>query len=450
ARAILRGAVSTIAVRSGHPREARAAAAEICAALHRRPLLLEGAPPPGLGPWLFLASAVPVICTELAPGERRAIAEIPGWAGPVLIATGLDGSFERDGDAVPGWRVPMPDADERTQLWHATLGDADLATRLGHDHRHATVRIAELARAARYQAEVAGAGRVGAQWIAAAARNGTGGDLGVLAELLSESIPDDALILPEAVRTELESFADRCRSRDALADRLGPAARARYRPGVRALFVGPSGTGKTLAAGWLATGLGLPLYRVDLASVTSKFIGETEKNLAQLFARAEHAEVVLLFDEADSLFGKRTDVRDSNDRFANAQTNYLLTRIESFEGIAILTSNSRSRFDSAFTRRLDAIIEFTSPGPDERRALWVAHLGENHELPVSSLNRIAALCDLTGGHVRNVVLNAAARARRHDRGISERDLTEALLAEYTKLGRTPPVLRHASPPPPEA
>src|SRR5262249_57421353 len=114
----------------------------------------------------------------------------------------------------------------------------------------------------------------------------------------------------------------------------------------------------------------VPLYRVDLASVTSKYIGETEKNLAQLLARAEQAEVVLLFDEADSLFGKRTDVNEANDRFANAQTNYLLQRIESFDGITLLTSNSRGRFDTAFSRRLDLVIEFPLPGPEERRALW--------------------------------------------------------------------------------
>ena len=193
-------------------------------------------------------------------------------------------------------------------------------------------------------------------------------------------------------------------------------------PGVRALFVGPSGTGKTLAVGWMATRLGLPLYRVDLASVTSKYIGETEKNLAQLFARAEHSEVVLLFDEADSLFGKRTDVKDSNDRFANAQTNYLLSRIESYEGIAILTSNSRARFDSAFTRRLDAIVDFPAPGPEERRDLWTAHLGQAHGLDFADLNRLAAKCDLAGGHIRNIVLAAAALARaRHD-VIREADL----------------------------
>src|SRR5207342_3438730 len=165
------------------------------------------------------------------------------------------------------------------------------------------------------------------------------------AQPIADPVGDDALVAPAALRKELEALAARCRTRDTLTDALGPAARARYHPGVRALFVGPSGTGKTLAAGWLATRLALPLYRVDLAAVTSKYIGETEKNLAELIARAEHAEIALLFDEADSLFGKRTDIKDSNDRFANAQTNYLLQRIEIFDGIAILTSNSRARFD---------------------------------------------------------------------------------------------------------
>ena len=245
-------------------------------------------------------------------------------------------------------------------------------------------------------------------------------------------------MLPAAVRSELESLTARCLGRDALVDGLGPASRARYRPGVRALFVGPSGTGKTLAAAWLATRLGLPIYRVDLASVTSKYIGETEKNLAQLFARAEHAEVVLLFDEADSLFGKRTDVNDANDRFANGQTNYLLSRIESYEGIAILTSNSRSRFDSAFTRRLDTIIEFPSPGPEERRALWIAHLGEGHGLAPQELNQLAATVDLAGGHVRNAVLAAAAAAHAARRTLTCSDLVRGIAAEYRKLGRQMP------------
>ena len=438
AHALSRRAAPGIVVRSGHPREAKAVAAEICAHLGARALFLEGDPPAGLGPWLWLAAAIPVICAELAPGERRRLKDIPGWSGPLLVAAGPDGSFERDGEALPVWRVPVPGPAERVKLWQAATGDAALGEQLGPAHRHACARIAELARAGRYQAELVGAGRIGPDAVAAAARSGTGGDLGMLAELLTETIPDEALVLPAAIRRELESLIERCLARDALADALGPASRARYRPGVRALFVGPSGTGKTLAVGWMATRLGLPLYRVDLASVTSKYIGETEKNLAQLFARAEHAEVVLLFDEADSLFGKRTDVKDSNDRFANAQTNYLLSRIESYEGIAILTSNSRARFDSAFTRRLDAIIDYPAPGPEERRELWTAHLGEAHGLNVADLNRLAATCELAGGHIRNIVLAAAALARARRDVIGEPDLLLAAAAEYRKLGKTLP------------
>ncbi len=381
-----------------------------------------------------------MLCFELAPGERRRVPAIPGWTGPLLVATGHDGSVEVDGDTAPGWRVPIPSADERVALWQRALGsvegDLELAATLGHRHSHGASRIAELGRAARFEARIGGAADVQPEHVARAARSGGAGDLGALAELMSDSVPDASLVLPAPLRGELDAFAARCVARDGAAAGLGPAMQARFRPGVRALFVGPSGTGKSLAVGWLATRLGLPLYRVDLASVTSKYIGETEKNLAQLFARAEHAEVVLMFDEADSLFGKRIDVKDSNDRFANAQTNYLLSRIESYEGIAVLTSNSRARFDSAFTRRLDVILEFPAPGPAERQALWLAHLGTAHTLNHGAVNRLAAGCELAGGHVRNVVLAAAARAA--GRPIEEADLLPALAAEYAKLGKAVP------------
>jgi SpoVK/Ycf46/Vps4 family AAA+-type ATPase len=285
---------------------------------------------------------------------------------------------------------------------------------------------------------VEGRTRLSREDIAAAARAAEGQGLGALAQPMADPVLDDALVVPAALRSDLEALATRCRVRDTLTDALGPAARTRYHPGVRALFVGPSGTGKTLAASWLATKLGIPMYRIDLAAVTSKYIGETEKNLAQLIARAEHAEVGLLFDEADSLFGKRTDVKDSNDRFANAQTNYLLQRIESFEGITVLTSNSRARFDSAFTRRLDAIIEFPLPAPEERRALWLAHLGEKHSLQVADINRLAAACDLAGGHIRNAVLAAAVTARAAQRAIAYADVVAGVAAECRKLGKQAP------------
>jgi SpoVK/Ycf46/Vps4 family AAA+-type ATPase len=281
--------------------------------------------------------------------------------------------------------------------------------------------------------------------VRAAAWSGEGGGLDALAQPLTDAVPDAALVLNPGLRRELELLLARSRARDGLVDHLGVAAAVRYRPGVRALFVGPSGTGKTLAVGWLATRLGLPLYRVDLAAVTSKYIGETEKNLAQLLARAEQHEAVLLFDEADSVFGKRTEVQQANDRFANAQTNYLLQRMETYEGIAVLTSNSRSRFDEAFTRRLDAIVEFGMPGPQERRSLWLAHLGSGGGAPGVStpeINRLAAAADLAGGHIRNAVLSAAVMAQAEGRAIAYADLVEGLKAEYRKLGKQAPAELH--------
>lgn len=432
----LAAGTSALVVRSGHPLEARAAAAQIVIARGGRPAFIHGEVPVGLGPWLTLHDAVPVLCAELSPGERRKLPQIRGYRGPHLVAGGHDGTWELAGNTVAAWRVPIPCAAERVMLWQAAGSDDRLSRTLGVVHRHASARIHALARAADAQRLLEGDATLSAAHVVRAARGASCGDLGALAEALPEDVFDDALVLAPAVRRELETLSARCLARDGLADGLGPAARSRYRPGVRALMVGPSGTGKTLSAGWLATRLGLPLYRVDLAAVTSKYIGETEKNLGELFARAEHAEVVLLFDEADALFGKRTDIKDSNDRFANQQTNYLLQRIESFDGIVLLTSNSRSRFDAAFTRRLDAILEFPAPGPEERRALWLAHLGEAHALSTAELNRLAGGCDLAGGNIRNVTLAAKAIAARDPIGMQA--ILMALASEYRKLGKQPP------------
>lgn len=496
----LGGERQALVLRSAQPAEARAAACAIAAALGRRAAFIDIDPPPGCGAWLALRALVPVLCRTLAPGERHRLPRLAGYDGPLLVATGPDGALATGDEptrALGEWRLPVPTPPERAALWRRALGEAaaalapaalaDFATA----HRHGAGRIAELAQAARAhaaraQSAAARAAGVGADSadlarhavtcdrgtaaqaasaravapdagdadraatarvapatpgpspLADAVRAGVGADLGALAERLADDIPDDALVLAPDLRDALDALLARCRTRDGLDDGLGAATRARYRPGVRALLVGASGTGKTLAAGWIATRLGVPLYRVDLAAVTSKYIGETEKNLAELFARAEHAEVVLLFDEADALFGKRTDIKDANDRFANQQTNYLLQRIESFDGIVVLTSNSRSRFDAAFTRRLDAIIDFAAPGPAERRALWLAHLGAAHALDAAVLNRLAAACELAGGHIRNAVLAAAAQARAHGRTFDAVDLFAAVGAEYRKLGRQPP------------
>jgi hypothetical protein len=427
-----------LVIRTSSPSEGRAVAHAIAADLRGRPLFIEGERSAGLSPLLRLRKLVPVFSFDLGPGDRKVLPDIPLYRGAVIVLCGPDGTIDTRGAPTAQWTLPIPGVDERRELWSAALGDSALAAELARNHRHGSGRIAHIGRIARHRATLGGRDDATLPDVAAASWSVEGGGLDALAQAIPDAIPDDAFVASPSLRQDMQHLLLRCRSRDGLTDGLGASAVARYRPGVRALFVGPSGTGKTLAAGWLATQLGIPLYRVDLAAVTSKYIGETEKNLAQLLARAEQSEVVLLFDEADSLFGKRTDVKDSNDRFANAQTNYLLQRIETFEGIALLTSNSRSRFDSAFSRRLDAIVDFPLPGPEERRALWQSHLGEAHTLTPRELNLLAARADVAGGHVRNVVLAAAVLAHGDACHVGWTHILYALGGEYRKLGRQLP------------
>jgi len=426
-------------LRTGSIAEGKSVAQAIAQALNTRPLFIHTEKTTSLVPWLLSRQLLPVFCFDLSPGERKILPSLPGYHKPILVLCGQDGSVEMTGETILSWAIPVPDRTERQQLWQMALGDTELASTLASHHRHSSGRIAQLGRLAHHQRLLQGRSNLTAEDITAAAWIGEGVGLDALAQPLPDRILDEALVMTPTLREELEMLLLRCRSRDRLTEGLGISATSRYRPGVRVLFVGSSGTGKTLAAGWIATQLGMPLYRVDLASITSKYIGETEKNLAQLLTRAEQAEVVLLFDEADSLFGKRTDVKDSNDRFANAQTNYLLQRIESFDGITLLTSNSRGRFDSAFSRRLDLIIEFPLPGPEERRSLWQSHLGEHHNLTQKDLNQLAAVADLGGGHIRNAVFAAAVLAVEQKRSIEFRDIVQGLAGEYRKLGRQIPV-----------
>jgi hypothetical protein len=432
-----------LVLRTGSPAEGRSVAAALARELNRRPLFVETDKLAGLGPWLLLRRLLPVFCYELAPGDRRRLPNLPGYDGPIVVLCGPDGSIDSTSGSAANWVLPVPPVDGRCEVWRRALGGTsetgELAEQLAAHYRHGAGRIAHLGRLARHHAALAGRAAPDRADVTAASWTGEGSGLDALAEPLRDRVPDDALVTAPALRADLDALMMRCLAREDLAGGLGASASTRYRPGVRALFTGPSGTGKTLAAGWIATRLGLPLYRVDLASVTSKYIGETEKNLSQLLARAEQAEVILLFDEADSLFGKRTEISDANDRFANAQTNYLLQRIENYDGIVLLTSNSQARFDDAFARRLDFIIEFPLPGPEERRALWRSHLGPAANVSEAELNQIAVLVDLTGGHTRNAVLAAAVLARRAGRPIGFTDLVEGIEGELRKLGRQVPL-----------
>jgi len=218
--------------------------------------------------------------------------------------------------------------------------------------------------------------------------------------------------------------------------------------GVRMLFSGPSGTGKTLAAEVMASALGVDLLLVDVSRVVSKWIGETEKNLAEVFDVAERAQAVLFFDEADALFGKRTEVSDAHDRYANLETAYLLTRLERFEGLAVLSSNLKQNIDPAFTRRMEFILDFEEPGPAERAALWRCHLPPGAPLePELEVEELAAHFQVVGGVIRNAAVAAAFLAAADGTPITRRHAVRALRREYDKAGRAFPGLPSGMPAP---
>jgi SpoVK/Ycf46/Vps4 family AAA+-type ATPase len=211
--------------------------------------------------------------------------------------------------------------------------------------------------------------------------------------------------------------------------------------GVRMLFSGPSGTGKTLSAEVMAAELGVDLLLVDISRVVSKWIGETEKNLAEVFDVAENAQAVLFFDEADALFGRRTEVSDAHDRYANLETAYLLTRLERFEGLAVLSTNLRQNIDPAFLRRLEFLLEFEEPGPEERAALWQCHLPPGAPLESDvDLGEIAALYPVVGGFIRNAAVAAGFLAAAEGSPITRRHVVRAIRREYDKTGRAFPGL----------
>jgi hypothetical protein len=430
------GSRETLVVRGGDDDERRAAAALVAQASGRRALVVSAAEAaaPGLAAACVLGSLLPAIV--LPAGERSELPELAGRRTPRLVMVGKGTACDGGGAFLATWRLVAPTAAERLALWRGALGECPAAD-AGSRIRSGSVAIPRLA--ARVRARAAQAGHVVAQHcdLRSALRSGDHG-LGALAVPVFDDVPDAALVVPAHVREQLELLELRCRERDRLGDGLGASFVARTSRGVRALLVGGPGTGKSLAAAWLATRLGQPLYRVDLAAVASKYIGETEQNLARLLDAAETSDVMLLFDEADALFANRTDVRDASDRHANAVVNYVLIRLEEHDGIVMLSANTRSRFDSGLTRRLDVLLELAQPGPSERRALWISHLGESHTLSGTELSRLAGAADLSGGHIRNVVLTAALVARSAGRKIEWRDVIAGLAAEHRKLGRAMP------------
>jgi Winged helix domain, variant/ATPase family associated with various cellular activities (AAA) len=342
----------------------------------------------------------------------------PRWARGVPLQIALD----RRAATGPGWDQLVPDlADELTA---AVEGQFQL--RPGE--------VPRAVEAARMLAVWDGA-ELGAPHLRAGARQQNGARLERLARRLEPTVTWDDLVLPEQPRSALHRLADRARHRVTVLGEWGMRPGGGRGVGVTALLAGESGTGKTMSAEVLAGHLGLDLYVVNLATVVDKYVGETEKNLDRIFSDADSVNGVLLFDEADALFGSRSEVRDSHDRYANLEIAYLLQRMEAFDGLALLSTNLRANLDDAFARRLDATIEFPVPDAPLRRVLWEKILAPLTVADDVDLEFCSEAFELTGGNIRSAGITCGYAAAASDRIVTMTTVIRAVAEEYRKLGR---------------
>lgn len=354
-------------------------------------------------------------------------------AGPQPWSSAFTGSAQLD-----VVHVPPPTRADQLALWRAALGPH--APRL-HSELDSLVQqftlgpegiSAAVARAERRIDDPA-LGITGHE-LRRSCREVCTADLAKLAQLITPCHGWDDIVVPARLRDQLRELADQVAGRGQVYESWGFGARLGRGRGITALFAGPSGTGKTMAAEILAGHLEMDLYRVDLASVVNKYIGETEKNLRRVFDAAERSGALLFFDEADALFGTRTEVRDSHDRYANLEIDYLLQRMEDYAGLAVLATNRRSALDSAFLRRLRFVIDFPFPAAEDRRRIWESVFPEQTRLDAVEYGYLSRL-ELSGGNIRTIAVNAAFLAAAEGTAIGMAHLVRAAAREYTKLSK---------------
>lgn len=332
--------------------------------------------------------------------------------------------------------VPPLTTIERAQVWARALPGASTTLIEQAAERYAIAPGAIVATARNVMAAGPHAEALTIESIHAGLRDHLGQRLGSLAKRIEWKQTWNDLVLPEAQREQVAELIARVKHRSRVLDEQGFAAKVAKGHGVVALMSGEPGTGKTMVAGLVAAALGLDLYQVDLSVVVSKYIGETEKGLAKVFDAAESGHIVLLFDEADALFAKRSEVKSSNDRYANLETNYLLQRLEAFAGISILTTNNEAALDDAFRRRIAVHVKFPMPEEDERVRLWRAMFPANAAVSGEiDLRKLARDFEMSGGHIKNAVLRAAYFAASQDSPITMLHLRRAARAEYEAMGR---------------
>ena len=347
---------------------------------------------------------------------------------PVIVS----GREPLPGVGIVAHDVQPPPLDARRVLWERALGEgaAELNGQVDRLAGHFALGPSVVEEIARRTRGLGGTERADAAW--ALARAHTRPALEELAMPLDGDTGWEALVLPDDQLEVLRAMCAQVRNRHVV---YGSWAMGSGRGrGITALFAGPSGTGKTLAAEVIGNDLGLDVFRVDLSSVVSKYIGETEKNLRRVFDAAEHGSAVLLFDEADALFGKRTEVKDSHDRYANIEVSYLLQRMESYGGLAILTTNMRDALDEAFLRRLRFIVDFPFPDAAARRRIWETMYPATVPLTGLRYDALARL-NIAGGSIRTVALNAAFNAAQAGTPVGMAHVLQAARTEYAKLQR---------------
>jgi len=337
--------------------------------------------------------------------------------------------------------LPTPDARAAEKLWRrflppASRGEGAEPDRLAQLHRLPPGFLTNAVEHARRRLPPGASGRLSAHELHQAIKVQMQHRLGDSATLISTHHSWDDLVVPNEVKLQLQEIIERHRQRVRVLEEWGLGDRVGKDVGMPVLFDGPPGTGKTMSAGLIGRQLDLDVYQVDLSRMVSKWIGETEKNLARLFDEAERSRAILLFDEADSLFAKRTGVESSNDRYANLEVNFLLQRVERFSGIAILTTNFPESIDEAFKRRITLRVTFERPGPREREALWRSIL-RGPRLPLSDDIDFASLArdfELTGGLIKNAALRAAFIAASQEIPIDHDALESSALIELKKHG----------------
>jgi len=389
--------------------------------------------------WVGLVEVTGDDADELAPA-LRALAD--GVSGPLIVTTAGDAAaVARVASEAPRHHLARPTAAERRALWEAALERRAMAL----PARHVT-ELADAFPLSRGEIGDVVAAAVRADDGAAASLEGLRAACMVrqrarldrLADFIPPAFGWDELVLGEEERERLREIAARIRHRHTVLTVWNFAKKLPYGSGTAALFAGPPGTGKTMAASVLSGVLRRELYRIDLSRVVDKYIGETEKNLGRIFDAAADSDAMLLFDEADSLFGKRTQVQSSNDRYANLETNYLLQRIEQHTGVSILTTNHVQHIDEAFARRIPFRVDFPFPDEHARAEIWRRCFPD--EVPQAGLDfaRLGATYPLSGGHIKSAVVRAAFMAAEAGGPVTPALIRRAVALEFEALGKLAP------------